>query len=218
VLLISTDRGLCGGLNSNLFRLVTEIKDDAKFVAMGRKGTQFLSRTRRPLVAEFPLSDRVELREVRPAIDYLVKAFLDGEVDTVEVIYSKFVNTLSQVPARVSLLPLGDLHEIVSELRGPHADPQEAALRRDTREMAFEPDAASVLDALLPLYFTGEIYQFALSAKASEHSARMVAMKTAKDNASKLIDDLTLEYNKARQAAITGEILEIAAAAAAQEN
>lgn len=218
ILLVSTDRGLCGALNSNLFRLVTEINGPARFVSMGRKGTQFLSRTRRNLVAEFPLTDRVALREIRPAAEFLTRAFLSGEVDTVEVIYSQFVNTLTQLPVNVPLLPLVDLREIVVKLRGTRGGAAEAALRRDTREMLFEPSPASLLDVLLPLYINGELYQFALAAKASEHSARMVAMKTAKDNATKLIDDLTLEFNKARQAAITGEILEIAAATAASSN
>jgi F-type H+-transporting ATPase subunit gamma len=210
ILLITTDRGLCGALNANLFRLVTEIKGSAKFVSMGRKGTQFLSRTKRELVAEFPLTDRAALREIRPAADFLVSAFLEGTVDSVEVIYAQFVNTLNQTPVRVPLLPLTAIGEIVLKLRGPKGEA--APLHHDAREMLFEPDPASLLNVLLPLFITGELHQFALSAKASEHSARMVAMKTAKDNATKLLEDLTLEYNKARQAAITQEILEIAAA------
>lgn len=210
VLLISTDRGLCGALNANLFRLVTEIRGPARFVSMGRKGTQFLTRTRRELVAEFPLTDRVALREIRPAADFLVNAFLEGQVDTVEVIYAQFVNTLTQTPVLVPVLPLTNIGDIVAKLRGPK-DPHEAR-PHDLREMVFEPDAGSLLKVLLPMFITGELHQFALAAKASEHSARMVAMKTAKDNATKLLDDLTLEYNKARQAAITQEILEIAAA------
>ena len=210
ILLISTDRGLCGALNSNLFRVVTEVQGPAKYVSMGRKGTQFLSRTKRQLVAEFPLADKVTLRDIRPAADFLVNAFLAGDVDTVEVIYAQFVNTLTQAPVRVPLLPLTDISEIVIKLRGPKA--ADGPVTHDSREMLFEPDAASLLSVLLPLFITGELFQFALSAKASEHSARMVAMKTAKDNATKLLGDLTLEYNKARQAAITQEILEIAAA------
>jgi F-type H+-transporting ATPase subunit gamma len=210
ILLISTDRGLCGALNSNLFRVVTEVPGPARFVSMGRKGTQFLARTKRQLVAEFPLSDKVTLRDIRPAADFLVNSFLAGEVDTVEVIYAQFVNTLTQAPVRVPLLPLTDINEIVAKLRGPKT--AGAPVAHDAREMLFEPDAESLLGVLLPLFITGELFQFALSAKASEHSSRMVAMKTAKDNATKLLGDLTLEYNKARQAAITQEILEIAAA------
>lgn len=209
ILLITTDRGLCGALNANLFRVVTEVEGDAKFVSMGRKGTQFLSRTGRDLMAEFPLTDKVELSEIRPAADMLVNAFLEGEVDTVEVIFPRFVNTLNQTPVRFPLLPISGIEQILKDLPGVEEGDE---LRRDGRDMTFEPDVHSVLDRLLPLHLSGQLYQFALSSKASEHSARMVAMKTAKDNATKLIDDLTLQYNKARQAAITQEILEIAAA------
>lgn len=210
VLLITTDRGLCGALNANVLRLVTEIEGPVKFVSMGRKGTQFLARTKRELVAEFPLTDKVAMKEIRPAADFLVQAFLEGEIDTVEVIYAQFVNTLNQNPVRVPLLPLTNVGEIVKQLRGPKE--ADTPIEHDAREMLFEPDAASLLNVLLPLFIAGELNQFALSAKASEHSARMVAMKTAKDNATSLLEDLTLEYNKARQAAITQEILEIAAA------
>jgi F-type H+-transporting ATPase subunit gamma len=211
ILLITSDRGLCGALNSNLFRLVTEVKENAVFVSMGRKGTQFLSRTRRNLVAEFAFTDKVELREIRPAADFLIKAFVSGEVDSVEVIFSQFINTLTQNPVCMPLLPLDQLAAIVTKLRGSQG-------AHDRRQMLFEPDAHALLDRLLPLFIKAELYQFALSSKASEHSARMVAMKTAKDNATNLIADLTLDFNKARQASITAEILEIAAAAAAQEN
>ncbi len=153
---------------------------------MGRKGTQFLTRTRRELVAEFPLTDRVALREIRPAADFLVGAFLEGQVDTVEVIYAQFVNTLTQMPVNVPLLPLTNIGDIVTKLRGPK-DPA-APSPHDLREMLFEPDATSLLGVLLPMFITGELHQFALAAKASEHSARMVAMKTAKDNATKLLE------------------------------
>ena len=147
------------------------------------------------------------------AADFLVKAFLEGEIDTVEVIYAQFVNTLTQNPVRVPLLPLTEIGEIVKQLRGPKD--ADTPIEHDAREMLFEPDAASLLNVLLPLFITGELHQFALSAKASEHSARMVAMKTAKDNATSLLEDLTLEYNKARQAAITQELSEIVGGAAA---
>lgn len=213
ILLITTDRGLCGALNANLFRVVTELEGEAVFVSMGRKGTQFITRTGRKLLAEFPLSDKVGLHEIRPAAEMLVKAFLDGEVDTFEVIYPRFVNTLNQAPTRVQLLPISGIEDILKTL--PDAS-EGAAFRRDPRDMTFEPDALAVLDRLLPLHISGQLYQIALSSKASEHSARMVAMKTAKDNATKLLDDLSLQYNKARQAAITQEILEIAAAQFAQ--
>jgi len=208
ILLVTTDKGLCGPLNGNLFKLVSEIKTPAKFVVFGRKGAQFLARTKRDLVADFSVSDKVPFAEIKVAAEFLVKQFLEGAVDTVEIIYPRFKNTLVQVPSRLPLLPLNSLQEVIADLRSEPA----GAARVDDREVLFEPDPHAVLDALLPLYINREVYQHVLDAKASEHSARMVAMKTAKDNATKLLGDLTLEYNKARQAAITQEILEIAAA------
>jgi F-type H+-transporting ATPase subunit gamma len=207
ILLITTDKGLCGPLNGNLFKLVAEIKTPAKFCVIGRKGAQFLARTKRDLIADFPVHDRVPFAEVRAASELLVKQFLEGTVDTIEVIYSRYKNTLVQEPTVRPVLPLRNLSEFLSEYRS--AGETKAG---DRLEMHFEPDVVSVLNALLPFYVNRYIYQFVLSAKASEHSARMVAMKTAKDNATKILGELTLEYNKARQAAITQEILEIAAA------
>ncbi len=208
IILVTTDKGLCGPLNANLFKLVTDIKKPAKYAVIGRKGAQFLARTRRDLLAEFPVHDRVPFAEVRVVAEFMVKQFLDGVVDTVELIYPHFRNTLVQVPTRLPLLPLHSLKEVIADLRADAA----GTARSDDREFLFEPDPQTVLEALLPLYVNREIYQHILDAKASEHSARMVAMKTAKDNATNLIGDLTLEYNKARQAGITQEILEIAAA------
>lgn len=210
ILLISTDKGLCGPLNSNLFKLVTEIRTPAKFVAVGRKGMQFLARTRRDLLADFSVSDRASFVEVRPVAEYMVKLFLEGTIDTVEVIYARFKNTLVQEPMVRPVLPLSNLRQFIEALQ-QHAGVV-ANEFADTRDMLFEPSPQAVLEALLPFYANRHIYQLVLSAKASEQSARMVAMKTAKDNATKLLGDLTLEYNKARQAAITQEILEIAAA------
>lgn len=208
ILLVTTDKGLCGPLNANLFKLVMEVKTPAKFAVIGRKGAQFLARTRRDLLADFPVSDRVPFTEVRVAVEFMIKQYLEGVIDTVEVIYPRFKNTLVQEPMDRPVLPLASVAEFAAHLHPEAA----AAARADTREMLFEPNPQSVLDALLPFYVNKLIYQLVLSAKASEHSARMVAMKTAKDNATKLLGDLTLEYNKARQAAITQEILEIAAA------
>lgn len=209
IILVTTAMGLCGPLNANLFKLVTEIKTPAKYVAIGRKGAQFLSRTKRDLVADFSVSDRVPFSEVKTPIEFLVNLFLEGTVDTVEVIYSRYKNTLVQEAIIRPVLPLTNVKDFVSHLR------TESGVTKfsDDRDMLFEPSADAVLAALLPFYVNRYIYQLVLSAKASEHSARMVAMKTAKDNATSLLGDLTLEYNKARQAAITQEILEISAAA-----
>jgi F-type H+-transporting ATPase subunit gamma len=196
ILLITTDKGLCGPLNANLFKLVSEIHTPVKYYSIGRKGTQFLARTKRAMVAEFQVHDRVPFAEVKVASEFMI--------------YPRFKNTLVQVPTVRPVLPLESLKDFLDQLgkdtgtvRVPHAD---------DREFLFEPGITEVLNALLPFYVDHQIHQIALSAKASEHSARMVAMKTAKDNATELLDDLTLEYNKARQAAITQEILEIAAA------
>jgi F-type H+-transporting ATPase subunit gamma len=208
ILLVTTDKGLCGPLNANLFKLVLDIKSPAKFVAIGRKGAQFLGRTKRNLVADFTVSDRVAFAEVKPVVEFMMKMFLDGEIDTIEIIYPRFKNTLVQEPKHRPLLPLSNVRDFVAHLRAESGGGKHS----DDRDMLFEPNAQAVLEALLPFYVNRYIYQLILSAKASEHSSRMVAMKTAKDNATNLLGDLTLEYNKARQAAITQEILEIAAA------
>jgi F-type H+-transporting ATPase subunit gamma len=211
ILLVTTDKGLCGPLNANLFKLVTDIKTPAKFYVIGRKGAQFIARTKRQMVADFTVSDRTAFAEVKVASEFMVAQFLEGAIDTIEVIYPRFKNTLIQEPVVRPVLPLHSLKDFIAAVqadtgtvRVPHAD---------DREMLFEPNATQVLEALLPFYVNRHIYQLVLSAKASEHSARMVAMKTAKDNATKLVGELSLEYNKARQAAITQEILEIAASA-----
>lgn len=210
ILLVTTDKGLAGPLNANLFKLVSEIKTPAKFFVIGRKGAQFLARTHREMVADFSVHDRVPFLEVKVVTELMMKQYLDGVIDTVEVIYPRFKNTLVQEPTVRPVLPLASLQEFVAQLEaGTGGKP---APTTETRELHFEPSPAQVLEALLPFYVNRQIYQLVLSAKASEHSARMVAMKTAKDNATKLLGDLTLEYNKARQAGITQEILEIAAA------
>lgn len=209
IILVTTDKGLCGPLNANLFKLVAEIKTPVKYVAIGRKGAQFLARTKRTVLADFSVNDRVPFGEIKTPVEFLVKLFLEGTVDTVEVIYSRYKNTLVQEAIVRPVLPLSNVADFVAHLRAESGHSQ--AL--DTRDMLFEPNADAVLAALLPFYVNRYVYQLVLSAKASEHSARMVAMKTAKDNATSLLGDLTLEYNKARQAAITQEILEISAAA-----
>jgi len=208
ILLVTSDKGLCGPLNGNLFKLVTEIKTPAKYVAIGRKGAQFLARTRRDVVADFTVDDRAQFGDVKTVIEFMMKLYLEGTIDTLEVIYSHYKNTLVQEPTVRPLLPLTNVKDFVAHLRAESGGGRHV----DDRDMLFEPDAASVLEALLPFYVNRTAHQLILNAKASEHSARMVAMKTAKDNATKLIGELSLEYNKARQAGITQEILEISAA------
>ena len=212
IILVTSDKGLAGPLNANLFKLVTEIKTPAKYAVIGRKGAQFIARTHRNLLADFTVSDRVAFAEVKVVAEFMVKQFLEGVVDTVEVLWPRFRNTLVQVPTLMPLLPLTSVKDVIADLQSDAGHSSAASLNPSEQQMIFEPDPHTVLNALLPLYLNREIHQQVLDAKASEHSARMVAMKTAKDNATKLLGDLTLEYNKARQAAITQEILEIAAA------
>ncbi len=213
ILLVTTDKGLCGPLNANLFKLVLDIKTSAKYVVIGRKGAQFLGRAGKDMIADFSVTDRVAFAEVKTIIEYMMKLYLEGTIDTLEVIYPRFKNTLIQEPMVRPILPLSNVQDFIKVLRAG----SDAKHSNDDRDMLFEPNPQAVLEALLPFYVNRFIHQLILSAKASEHSSRMVAMKTAKDNATSLLGDLTLEYNKARQAAITQEILEISAAAAATQ-
>ena len=212
IILITSDKGLCGPLNSNVLKVVTDIKTPAKYAVIGRKGTQFIARTHRDLLADFPANDRTSFADIKIVAEFMVKQFIEGVVDTVEVIWPRFRNTLVQAPTIMTLLPLTSVKDILADLRSDAGLAATAATKTADNPMLFEPDAASILEAILPLYINRELFQHAIDAKASEHSARMVAMKTAKDNATKLLGELTLEYNKARQAGITQEILEIAAA------
>ncbi len=218
IILLSTDKGLCGPLNTNLFReVIDQVNGDAKFVTVGRKGTQFISRTQRNLVADFTVSDKVSYSEIRAMLKLVIDAYNMGEIDTVEIAYPSFVNVLIQEPVLQKLLPIVDLQEVLEQLSKRTGE--EGALvkaRSDKREMSFEPSPEEVLQELPSHYVKVIIHQLLLESRAAEHSARMVAMKAATDNASTLVDDLTLDYNKARQAAITQEILEIAAASAAK--
>jgi len=203
LILVSTDKGLCGALNTNLFRELTAIDaTGASFSAVGRKALQFLVRTRRNLLADFQVSEIPRTQEVRPIADFCVEKFLSGEVDRVRVVYSKFVNTLAQQATTVNLLPVSP-----EELHG-----EEEEAKVSSGEFLFEPSEQGVLTAILPHYVSYQIFQMILDARASEHSARMVAMKNATDNAKQLVKDLTLHYNKVRQASITTELLEIASA------
>ncbi len=213
--LIGTDKGLCGALNSNLMREATRLESHgAVFITAGRKAAQFIARTKRALVAEFTYKDTPQFSEARAISKFAQDLFLKGEVDHVDILFTQFVSTLIQRPQLVPFLPVGDIAELHTHLKGggPGRGPA-AAL--DGSEFLFEPSARVVLGALLPHALSYRIYQILLEAKASEHSARMVAMKNATDNAQQLIKDLTLEYNKLRQSNITNELLEITTAAMA---
>jgi F-type H+-transporting ATPase subunit gamma len=211
VILISTDKGLCGGLNSNLMREAAKFENDAQFIAAGRKGSQFLARTKRRMVAEFTFKDAPLFSEARAISKFAGDLFLKGEVDRVEIVFTNFISTLVQKPEVRQLLPISEVAPVSAGMGADKA----GSLPGQTGEFLFEPDQEHVLAALLPHSLNFQIYQILLEAKASEQSARMVAMKNATDNAQQFIKDLTLEYNKLRQANITKELLEIASAAMA---
>lgn len=223
VLLISTDKGLCGGLNTNLLRLVTDDSGEASFVTVGSKGRKALARTGSDLVADFEVSDPTEFAESRRISQYIIEQFLTGDIKTVKVGFTNFVNTMTQLPMLETLLPVRSIDlgrdkgfvgmsgEEGDEVENPTTD------LSNYGGYIFEPSASNVLETIVPQYVDYQVYQMILESRASEHSARMVAMKSATDNAQQMVKDLTLEYNKARQAAITAELLEITTAMKALE-
>ena len=206
VLVITTDKGLCGALNTNLLRELNQF-DAAKttFVAIGRKGSQYLGRLKRDLAADFELKEAFTFLECKQASKFCIEKFISGEVDKVTVAYTDFKSTLRQEPTLKVILPVQNF-----DLDDMHGQKTEVAA--STIEYLFEPSAGGVLEHLVPHYVHFAVYQMVLESRASEHSARMVAMKNATDNAKQLIKDLTLEYNKIRQAGITTELLEITTA------
>jgi F-type H+-transporting ATPase subunit gamma len=209
LIVVSTDKGLCGGLNSSLMREAAKFGAETKFIAAGRKASQFLARTKRTLVAEFSYKDAPLFSEARAISKFAQDLFIKGEADQVEILYTRFISTLSQKAEVRQLLPIGEIKPVSAGV-GAKAEHRAAG-----GEFLFEPGQEQVLGALLPHSLNFEVYQILLEAKASEHSARMVAMKNATDNANQFIKDLTLEYNKLRQANITKELLEISSAAMA---
>ncbi|HEX4119059.1 MAG TPA: ATP synthase F1 subunit gamma [Verrucomicrobiae bacterium] len=211
VIIVSTDKGLCGGLNSILMREAAKFGPHTKFIACGRKASQFLARTRRGLVAEFTYKDAPLFSDARAISKFAQDLFLKGEVDQVDILFTRFISTLNQKPEILQLLPIGEVKPVTAGI-GATPEPPAGATGG---EFLFEPSQEHVFGALLPHSLNFQVYQILLEAKASEHSARMVAMKNATDNAKQFIKDLTLEYNKLRQANITKELLEITSAAMA---
>ncbi|MFC4819745.1 F0F1 ATP synthase subunit gamma [Dokdonella ginsengisoli] len=207
-IVVSTDRGLCGGLNTNLFRrLLTEIRDwqnkgvEVDVVCIGQKATQFFRRLKVNMVGSVThLGEKPQIAELIGVIKVMLDEYTAGRVDRLNLAYNDFVNTMSQKPTIDVLLPLPPSDQLAST----HA-----------WDYIYEPDAATVLEHVLTRYIESLVYQAVLENLASEHAARMVAMKSASDNATKAIGSLTLVYNKARQAAITQEISEIVGGAAA---
>ena len=211
LIVISTDRGLCGGLNSNLLREAAK-SDPARtvFVAAGRKAAQFLARTKRRLVAEFTYKDVPQFKEARAITRFAIDLYLKHEVDHVDILFTNFISTLTQKVEVRPLIPVGELQ--AASTSGVGGEVSDDVLMKGATEFLFEPSATQVFEALVPHYLNFQVYQLLLEAKASEHSARMVAMKSATDNAQDLIKQLTLQYNKLRQANITKELLEITTA------
>ena len=205
IILITTDRGLAGALNTNTIRFaaqqITETSGDLTVVTVGRKGRDAMRRARVPLEAHFEgYGDRPSFADVLPLARLITDDFLAGTYARVDILYSHFVSTLSQKPSMIELLPVS---------------PSEDTAGIPGNQFIFEPSPAAVLEQLLPRYVATRLFQAVLESKASEESSRMVAMKNATENAEELIEDLTLSYNKVRQANITREMIEIATGAQA---
>jgi F-type H+-transporting ATPase subunit gamma len=213
IILVTTDKGLCGGLNTNIQRAVLQrIKElDAQGIkvhttAIGNRGFGFLQRLNASIVSHYvQIGDRPHMEKLIGPVKALIDKYADGRIDAVYVAYSRFVNTMKQEPVIEQLLPLSAESLLQSE----------EEKRAYSWDYIYEPDAPAVIDALLVRYAEALIYQAVAENMASEQSARMVAMKAASDNAKKLIEELQLIYNKTRQAGITKEISEIVGGAAA---
>ena len=206
VLVISTDKGLCGALNTNLLREIGKFDaQKTSYITSGRKGVQYLNRTKRTIVADFPLKDNITALDTKAVSKFMIEKFLSGEFDKISVLYTRYVNTLTQAPAVRTLLPVSP-----TELEKQEAEKTSSS--GQPTDYLYEPSPYEVLNVVLPQYIHFQVYQMMLEARASEQSARMVAMKNATDNAKQLIKDLTLEYNKIRQAGITTQLLEIVTA------
>jgi len=207
-IIVSTDRGLCGGLNTNLFKLVLasirewKAKDaEVSLVTLGKKASAFFKNVKVEIAAHASdLGEKPQIEDLIGSIKVMLDAYREERVDMLYVVYNDFINTMSQQPTLQQLLPL------------PETDDEEI---RDIWDYIYEPDAEVLLDTVLVRYIEADVYQAVLENLASEHAARMIAMKNATDNAGDLIDELTLVFNKARQAAITQEISEIVGGAAA---
>jgi F-type H+-transporting ATPase subunit gamma len=217
VVVLTSEKGLCGPLNTNLLRdVLRNDSPDKVYISVGRKGRQTLARLKKNLLADFELKDSPTFGESKTISRFILQEFGKGTFDAVEIYYNRFVNTLSQVPTRFPVVPIGA--DVLAVVKGgrpehrPQTGPDGGTVAGVTYN--FEPDANELLSSLLPYYVHLVVFDKILESRASEHSARMVAMKAATDNAKQLVKDLTLEYNKARQAGITNEILEIASAAA----
>lgn len=215
LIVVTTDKGLCGGLNTNVMRLITgklrELQSEgvaAQAVAIGNKGLGFLNRIGAPVVAQVTqLGDTPHLEKLIGPVKVLLDQYAAGELQAVHIAYTRFINTMKQEAVVEQLLPLS------AERMQQQA--RDSNVRNINWDYIYEPDAQSVIDDLLVRYVEALVYQSVAENMASEQSARMVAMKAATDNAGNVINELKLVYNKTRQAAITTELTEIVAGAAA---
>jgi F-type H+-transporting ATPase subunit gamma len=206
VILVAADKGLCGALNSSVFRLANEFDSNTTvFITAGRKAAQFAAVTRKQLVAEFAYGDEPTYQEAHAIATMARDMFVNGDVDQVHIVATRFINTLKQEPTAVEILPVGQLKGLrIASMQ--HAE----RVALDRSDTLFEPNPEAIISAFLPRWLSIFVYLVLLNAKASEQSARMVSMKNATEAAESLIDDLTLEYNRLRQGNITKELLEIA--------
>jgi F-type H+-transporting ATPase subunit gamma len=209
-IIVSTDRGLCGGLNINLFKNVMldlqawkEKNAEVDLAIIGTKATAFFNNSGAKVAAQVSgLGDNPSLEDLIGSVGVMLKKYDEGELDRLYVVYNQFVNTMVQEPTIDQLLPL------------PKSDSEEMQ-RTHSWDYIYEPEPKPLLDALLIRYIESQVYQGVVENLACEQAARMIAMKAATDNASDLIEDLELVYNKARQSAITQELSEIVSGAAA---
>lgn len=227
-LVITTDKGLCGSLNTNIFKVVMQftMNDERKtnnpvFYTIGKKGRNFIAKMGKDLIADFENSDLVTFRTASQIGKLVSKSFIAGEIGSFSVIYPNFVSALRQEPVVMPLLPINleslkDFYDMTLQEKDTSNKKQETN-EDGTEDFLFEPNLSELLDFIVTHYVQVKIYQALLETKASEHSARMIAMQNATDNAKELVTDLTLSYNQTRQAGITNELLEITSALAALE-
>lgn len=214
VILVNTDRGLCGGLNANLLKYVREhIDEETDFITIGKKLNPTLSRLGYHIFATWTLHDPLAIYQLEPILNVIVEKFLAGEYHKVSIAYSGYVNVMVQRPQMRPILPIQSAELIAISEAGGEGD----AVESGNTSFILEPNPKELLHSLLPLYLFYNLVQLVLEGRASEHSARMVSMKAATENASGIINDLTLDYNKARQNQITNELLEITTAMRAME-
>lgn len=225
IALFSTNKGLCGALNTNLFRFLAVsdlLTSDSVFYTVGKKGRNFVAKTGKNLQADFESLDTITFKQAVQLSKLMMDSFLAGEIGEAFLVFPRFVSTLKQEPVKVKLLPL-DLESVIASIAkqsSPDNNPTKIAPSQTPRndkgsEFLFEPDVDQLLNYVLVHYIQVKIYQALLETKASEHSATMMAMQNATDNAKELVDDLNLTYNQTRQDAITKELLEITTAALA---